>query len=238
LDDIFKSVLHKYSSFKRSNPVGFHLFISEAELFQLIESVRLQSDLDEIQKACQLVISIFDKFYEQAGGDGHQTLVEKTPSNLYYVDVILRSMSGAKVIEIIRDCRDVCSSFAARAKSEAWADKSTKSVSELWKRSIECGEKFRKSPEFRERIYLVRYEKLKTDTKDELQKILAFTELNCDDNLVDQIVRQTHISKYKRGEGRHVHKGVVGDWINRLSAKDIKIIEEIAGSTMKRLEYS
>lgn len=238
LDDIFKVILHEYHSFKRSKTVGLHRFISEGELLQLIESVRLQSDLNEIQKACELVISIFNKVYEQAGGDGHQTLVEKTPSNLSYVDVILRSMPEAKVIEVIRDCRDVRASFAAKAKSKAWADKSTQSVSEQWKKAIECGESFRKSPEFCERIHLISYEKLNHDTKGELKKILTFAELNCDDNLVDQIVQKTHVSQFKRGEGQHIYKGVVGDWINRLSEEDINTIKKIAGSTLERLGYS
>lgn len=236
-DDIIKSILNDYNSSKLSNQVGLHTIIGEVELSQLIDSVRLQSNLDDKQKACQIINSIFNKYYEQAGGDGRQTLVDKTPNHIFYVDVILRSMPKAKVIEIVRDCRDVRASFAAKAKLKPWADRSTESVSKLWKRSVECGEDLRKNPEFCERIHLVRYEKLKADTKGELQKILEFAELSFEDNLIDQIVRETHISNYKQGEGLHFYKGVVGDWVNRLSAEDIETIEKIAGSTMERAGY-
>jgi len=238
LDDILRSIVQEYNFFKQNKPVGLHKFISETELLQLIDSVKLQSDSNKNKMAYQLAISFFDKFYEQAGGDGHHTLVEKTPNHLYYVDVILDSMPEAKIIEIVRDCRDVRASYAAKAKSIKWADKSTETVSEEWVKSIECGERFRKLPIYSDRIHLVRYEKLKSDTRNELLNMLAFARLNHDDRLVDHIVRESHISKFKRGEGKHINKGVVGDWLNRLSAEDVKTIKSIAGSTMERLNYN
>lgn len=237
-DDIFRDILNRYNYFKTSKRVGLHHFINQTDFNKLVESARLRPDLNNYQKACHIITSFFDNYYMHERGSGRQLLIEKTPGNLYYVDVILQSMPEARIIEVIRDCRDVCASFLAKSKREAWATKSIKSISIQWENSIKCGEKYRSIKEFKDRIHLVRYEELRMDTNVELERILAFAKLNYDYRLVDEIAKKTHISNYKRGEGLHVYKGVVGDWVNRLQAEDIREINSIAGATMDRLGYT
>ena len=53
-----------------------------------------------------------------------------------YIDLILRQFPEAKGIEIIRDGRDVCVSYQARAKTKRWTRKSTKSIAKTWNKLI------------------------------------------------------------------------------------------------------
>ncbi len=237
LKDISTSIQNKYKYHKANKPVGLHPFISLTEFNELIDEVFSQLNLGYDQKACQLISSFLDYYYRMQGGDGKKVLVEKTPDNLFYLDVLLTSIQNAKIIEVIRDCRDVCASWLAKAKTKAWADKSIKAISEQWVKSIDCGRKYSEAEKFKNNIIQVRYEYLRHNTNTELKRILNFAQLDISENQINHIVNSTHISKYERGEGLHVYKGVVGDWANRLTKDEIATIHRFAGPTMRKLGY-
>ena len=155
-----------------------------------------------------------------------------------YIDVILNQFPEAKSIEIIRDGRDVCVSYQARAKEVRWAKQNTTNIAQIWKKAIEKGERAKAKPEIGDRLYSVRYENLHTHPQEELSKIFNFIGLDYDQILIDEIIDATDISKVKnKGEGKHIRKGSIGEWQTRLSPQDVAIWQELAGDTIAGLGY-
>ena len=113
-----------------------------------------------------------------------------------------------------------------------------KAIIPEWKRSIQLGNRFRADESLGDRIHLVRYEQLRTDTRSELEKVFEFAGLSYSDTLLDTIIEKTDIKNIKnKGEGLHVRKGAIGEWRSRLSATDIALWKELAGDTLARLGY-
>ncbi|MFE4107971.1 sulfotransferase family protein [Almyronema epifaneia] len=238
-EDLWQGALKYYDAYaSKQEKVGPHHAVSRADLAKYIQTVRTQyADLSQPEQAKQLVRLILDGYFAQHSEPRHRVLVEKTPINIKFVDVILNSFPEARVVEIIRDGRDVRASYQAFATSEAWARQSTAQVITNWKTCIHCGDRFRQDSAFRDRIHLVRYEELRRHTPLELQKILDFAQLDQQPSVVEQIIQATDISRQKdKGEGKLVNKGDIGTG-SRLSSQDLAIIDKIAGSTLQRLGY-
>ena len=250
-DDIWRGLLRTYEIYRKGNKIGLHFFVTYAELEQTISEVRALPDhllvelagevavKDDLIRAQELIKRIFDKFYHQNSKNG-QIFLEKTPRHLRYVGIILRQFPEAKVVEIIRDGRDVDVSHAARAtnKQERWARKKTEGMIRQWKRCIQLGERFRADVEIADRIHLVRYENLRSDTRNELEKLYEFAGLSFSGTQLDEIISKTDISQVKnKGEGKHVRKGAIGEWRTRLSPRAISLWQELAGDILSDLGY-
>jgi len=107
-----------------------------------------------------------------------------------------------------------------------------------WKRCIQLGERFRADVEIADRIHLVRYEQMRSDTRNELEKLYEFAGLSFSGTQLDEIISKTDISKVKKkGEGQHVRKGSVGEWRTRLSAREVALWQELAGDILSHLGY-
>ncbi|NEP04440.1 MAG: sulfotransferase [Okeania sp. SIO2G4] len=161
---LWQGIFKQYKIFQKSNEkLGLHNLVSYTELKELIAKVSSGSE-DDLIKVRTLNQLMFDRFFEKNGGTQKDILLEKTPQHLRYIDVILRQFPEAKSIEIIRDGRDVCVSYQARAKTKRWAKQSTITVAKIWKKAIETREKAKADLEISDRIYSVRYENLRTES--------------------------------------------------------------------------
>ncbi|MDJ1181357.1 sulfotransferase [Roseofilum sp. BLCC_M91] len=237
-DDIWKGILKNYRIYQSNKyPIGLDNLVNYSELKELMSKARSTSGND-ITNVKILIQLMFDQFFEKNRESGQDILLEKTPQHVRYIDVILNQFPEAKVVEIIRDGRDVCVSYQARGKTQYWANQSTESVIKIWKQAIRNGEKAKANPEISDRIYSVRYENLRTSPQEELTKIFDFVGLDYDQAFVDKIIDRTDISKIKnKGEDQHVRKGSIGEWKTRLSSEDIALWEELAGDMLSRLGY-
>jgi Sulfotransferase family len=235
--DLWRGILNEYLIYKQADRVGLHFLIDQTELKELMQQARQLPGSDQ-QQALVLIQLIFDHYFQHQGGQSTQILLEKTPLHVGYLQVILRQFPEAKVIEVIRDGRDVCVSRAARAQKAKWAKLSVQGTMKQWKRCIELGEKFRAMPEFADRIQSVRYESLIANQAQELQRMFTFAERAWDNQLIDQIITATDINRVAdKGEGNSVRSGTIGEWRQRLSAKDLETCYEIAGEALARLGY-
>lgn len=239
-NDLWRGVLKYYDAYaSKQEKVGPHHAVSRADLQKYIRTVRTHyADLKEPDQAKQLIRLVLDGYFSQHRQPCHQVLVEKTPINVKFVDVILNSFPEAKIIEIVRDGRDVRASYQAFATLEAWARQNTEQVIANWKTCIEYGDRFRQVDAFKNRIHRVRYETLRSQTTVELQKILDFAQIDQRPEVVEPIAQATDIKRQKhKGAGKLVNKGTVGAG-SQLSTTDLAIINEIAGTTLQRLGYS
>lgn len=236
-NDLWSGIFYNYEVCKKKEEVGLHFLVEYSELEKRVRDVRLLPT-EDVEKAKQAIGLLFDDFFYKKGGNKEKILLEKTPYHLRYVDVILHQFPEAKVVEIIRDGRDVAVSYMSRAKTKKWADKQMKEIIKDWKCSIKLGDRFRANESLRDRIHLVRYEQLRRDTKTELKKVFDFAELSYDETLIDRIIEKTDIKNIKKkGEGLQVRKGAIGEWRSRLSETDIALWKELAGDTLVHLGY-
>ncbi|MGB7487187.1 MAG: sulfotransferase [Phormidesmis sp.] len=235
--DIWRGILRNYQILNKEDSHGLRLLASYDTFKGLVQTEQSRPGSDQ-QKAEQVISDLFDLFFQQNGKVGH-TLLEKTPMHLRYVDRILQRFPEARVVEVIRDGRDVCASYQALAQQYAWADMGLPAVMRQWKSCIEQGDRWRSHTNLADRIHTVRYEALKAEPANQLQQLFNFADLSVTAQQVSEIVQMADIRNVSaKGEGQYVRKGIVGDWQNRLSAKDVETCEAIAGPQLTRLGYS
>jgi len=89
---------------------------------------------------------------------------EKTPANVFYFEDILRHFSGeVRLIEVVRDGRDVVTSHHPSRPGEFWMR------SKRWIDAVEAGGRLRDD----DRVLTVRYEDMVTDTETTFQRVCA-----------------------------------------------------------------
>ncbi|MEM9264219.1 MAG: sulfotransferase [Cyanobacteria bacterium P01_F01_bin.13] len=236
--DVWKSILKSYRIYQRNNDIGLHHLIDYQHLKTLMNQVRQGSgsDLDKAQKLIGLML---DHFFQKVGGQPHQSLLEKTPFHIKYADVILKNFPEAKIINIVRDGRDVCASLQARAKTKRWAEYDTRTIISQWERCIALSEKISLDPAFSDRIYSVKYEDLRQDVIPQLNQIYNFIDLAITPMELTQIAEACDIDNIKnKGLGQHVNKGSINNWKTELSQEHIDLWHQSAGETLDRLGYS
>lgn len=236
--DIWNSILRSYQIYQKNNDVGLHHLISFQELKSLISEVSQRSEAD-LDKAQLLIHLILDSFFEKAGGQPQQVFLEKTPFHIKYADVILKSFPEAKIINMVRDGRDVCASLRARSKAKQWARYDTQTIISQWKKCIHLSEKFASDPALKDRIYSVKYEALRQETLPQLGSVCDFMGLPTTPAELSQIVDSYNIEKVKnKGVGQHVNKGSINSWKHMLPQEHIELWHQSAGETLTRLGYA
>ncbi|MEM9819122.1 MAG: sulfotransferase [Cyanobacteria bacterium P01_D01_bin.6] len=233
--DIWRGILRDYQILNHPDSYGLHVLADYDDLKAFIKTVK---PCNELEQAEDLIAYLFELFLKRHGKSG-QTLLEKTPMHIRYADRILHRFPDARIIEVIRDGRDVCASYNALAQQQAWARVGTAGAIRQWKRCITWGEQFRAQTEFASRMQVVRYEALKADTVASLQLIFDFAQLDYTSKQISNIVAAADISRIKqKGEGQYIRKGIVGDWKHQLSEAEITLCQEIAGKQLRQLGYS
>ncbi|NEQ50119.1 MAG: sulfotransferase [Leptolyngbya sp. SIO3F4] len=236
--DIWNSILRSYQIYQKNNDVGLHHLISYPKLKNLITEVNKQSATD-LEKAQALIHLILDSFFEQAGGESDHIFIEKTPFHIKYTDVILEGFPEAKVINIVRDGRDVCASLQARAKNKRWASYDTKTIISQWEKCIHLSEKFLAEPTLKDRFYSVKYEAIRENTPFEIKRICDFIGLTVPPEELSQMIASCNIENIKnKGVGQHVNQGSVNSWKDILPQEQIELWHQSVGETLTRLGYS
>ncbi len=237
--DIWQGILREHQILNRPDSYGLHGLLSYGELRSLIKAIRAQVPETNrgLVQAEELIAAMFDRFFAQYGKPG-QAILEKTPMHIRYAEQILWRFPEARIIEVVRDGRDVCGSYNALAKQQRWARIGTAGAIRQWKQCVEWGELIRERPGLRDRVHTVRYESLKADPQRCLRQVFQFANLESNESQIEEIVKVTDISRIaKKGEGQYVWSGSVGDWKEQLSEAEVKLCHEIAGEQLIRLGY-
>ncbi|MEA5466590.1 sulfotransferase family protein [Leptothoe sp. PORK10 BA2] len=237
--DIWPGILRDYRILNRPDSNGLHSLVNYDELCRLVNAIRFEvlETNHGLNQAEELIAAMFDRFFERHGQPG-QTMLEKTPMHIRYGEQILWRFPEARIIEMVRDGRDVCVSYNALAQQESWARLGTAGAIRQWQQYVEWGEAIRARPSFQSRIHTVRYEALKADPERSLQQIFAFANLDWNAEQVEAIVAAADINRVaKKEKGQYVRSGSVGDWQDQLSGAELDLCDEIAGEQLVRLGY-
>lgn len=235
--DIWRGILRNY---RRLHQTDGHGLVSYGELKALIQLIR--ADIPETNRglvqAEELIAAMFDRFSERYVHPG-QTILERTPLHICYAEQILWRFPEARIVEVIRDGRDVCVSYNALAQQEGRTRLGTTDAIWQWKQCVEWGELIRNRPGLGARVYTVRYEALKADPQGCMGKLFEFANLSWDEQQIREIIKTADMGRGKnQGDGQDVKSGLVGGWKQHLSGADVAVCDEIAGEQLVRSGYA
>lgn len=205
-------------------------------LRRLIRAVESEMpDAERDTKVAHVFLRALERFYRRHDGEPGGALVEKTPSHLFHAEVLLERLPGARLIEIVRDGRDVCVSMD---HFQPWMPAKRRAQAREWRNYIEEGRRLAADPRFADRILTVRFEAMKADPEAEIGRMLEHAGLEATPEMCRRLREETRISKRKdRGEGELVRKGAVGDWRDEFSDEDVEIFREEAGEALESVGY-
>lgn len=176
-------------------------------------------------------------------GDNPKVVVENTPENLEFLPWIIDAVPEAFVLYIIRDPRSVWLSVYRSLQS--WMEPHTKGSFPrtlvqnmiLWRKYMDLSWEIQKSTgNYAE----IKFEDLKTNGPNELQRIFNWLDLPNDKKLCEQAFANTTIQKLKQkmpSPTGFFNKGLKDGWKKKLSNSEIRQIEYLVGSWMDELNY-
>jgi hypothetical protein len=218
--------------------VGLQRYVDRPTLCRLIREARVTHGAADLEAAEAVIAKCFDHFFFGHGGTAARVLVEKTPQHLFYADRLLSRFPEARIVEVIRDGRDVCVSLEDMAQRHFWPPADRRRQVETWLRYVSAGRGLAAQPQVADRVLTVRYEAAWAAPTDTLARVFAFAGLRAEPALVETIVAECTFARAPRtGPGRPRRKGTVGDWRNQFTAAEAQLFERLAGDTARALGY-
>jgi Sulfotransferase family len=232
-------VLHRHDLGEReARWVGLHWWLNRHDLLDSIEWAMTAGGLSAADAAEAVIESVFDTYFLSRGGTAREMLLEKSPGHLAYAEQILRRYPDARVVEVLRDGRDVCVSMQMQALSVSWPPEARRGQINRWARAARRGRALRSNPEFADRVHLVRYEELKREPELEIARLFEFTGLDAATEFLAEVADASDFRHHRStGAGRHTRRGEVGDWRNHFSAEDNALFAELAGDVFEAVGY-
>jgi len=196
---------------------------------------------------------ILNRIYSQFLDLTH-TIVIKEPMGIGASDIISKCMPHSKIIILLRDGRDVIDSQIDAIRDDtSWATIRTGTTPLDPNKIKETIEEYAKSwtslidnlmntyeNHAQDKLLLLRYEKLRRDTVEELQRIYKFLEIKIQKNEIENIVSRysfENIPASEKGSGKFTRFASPGKWKEDFNDSEKTIMEKIMGNTLRRLEY-
>lgn len=178
---------------------------------------------------------------------GKAVACEQTPGYLFYAEEILAAFPEARIVNMVRDPRDVllsqnnkwkrrflgARSIPLKEAVRSWANYHPLLIARLWVGCVRRARRFEAEPRFT----TLRFEDLVADPETEVRRLCDALGLGFEPEMLQ--VPQIGSSLVADAPGR---KGIArtraGSWRNgRLAASDVGFCEWVAGSEMRRLGY-
>lgn len=204
----------------------------------LINQYLLRKSLQQSKSGDEYCRLFFSSLVNRYNPDRY--LIEKTPTNVFYVDDIKRIFPRSKLISIHRDGRDVVVSDKHHLKRAYNTTESFSTMVNKWKNAMEA--EIRKVDKYN--IHQLSYEDLKLKPEKTIKALLCFLELDYDDELINSLNSGSSFKAMSGGRtagdedtSKFTRKGIVGDWRNSFSDDEVRIFSEIAGELLVKLGY-
>ena len=186
---------------------------------------------------------IFDVLAREAGKG---RWIEKTPSHIFRIDDILKVQPDARIVEVVRDPRDVLASKKTRrltvdtgrySKHTVRRKRFEKAYDALWdtltwKSAVRAG--LRAHQRYPDRVMTVRYEDLVTEPQLWLSKICDFCELEYRHEMLT-------LGPRNRADGQVRSGAIAADSVKRwpgvLSAGEVDVCQRVARDEMREHGY-
>ena len=188
---------------------------------------------------------VLARFLARGVGPEHGWVVEKTPSHVGSLEAIADLFPDARIVNVVRDLRDVLVSRRAGARDSwdatrrPWAARVRRPFALVtareWVTELERAEAARA----RLPVHDVAYEALHADPERELAALFAFCEIPADEALVREVVAANAFSRLPNtGFGEFRRAGRVGDWRTDLRRRDRLLAGAVAGRALTERGYT
>ncbi len=230
-------ILNRYEMGRRRQAwTGLYWWITRDQLLSIASTALAMHGVPAETVAQQCIRATFDYWYAAAAHTG-DVMVEKSPGHVAYGAQILEGFPEARIVEVVRDGRDVCVSLEKHAATMKWPPTRREAQIRLWTRAIEFGEQLQRHPLAPGRVIRVHYEDLSADSRRELTRLFAALDVAVPPDEIERIAATNDISARKVKAGGQRRKGVAGDWRNEFTADDIALFETLAGDIARRVGY-
>jgi len=231
-------IVHHYlMDRRRQRWAGLYWWVTRRQLTDIAAAALAEGASSPEQTAQRAIHAVFDTWYSEHARPG-QVLLEKTPGHIAYAHLILEEFADARIVEVMRDGRDVCVSLEKHAQTMHWPPTTRDAQIRMWKRCVEAGERLRLDPALGPRVFRVHYEDLRARPHRELSRLFEALDIAVTPTEIAEIVDVHDMSRVaRRSEGGHRRKGAVGDWRTELSAEDVARFDELAGELARRVGY-
>jgi hypothetical protein len=171
----------------------------------------------------------------------HRVVVEKSPTHLWSVELIMEIFPEARFICVERDGRDV--GVSVRAAANSWAPdwkrrfgRTLALTARGWQEAIDFAAEQRRS--LGDRFITVRYEDIQAEPRGEYRRMFDFCGLDYDDEFLNSVFGATDFGQnFQAGEDNFRRSGRVGDWRTKLSALDGLVFAAMGGEGLVRAGY-
>lgn len=175
--------------------------------------------------------------------------VEGTPSHVFFADVIGQAIPDARIVEVVRDARDVLASKKTMAKTadqNPKYDRQGRQIRNLafsfdpvldavsWKAAIRAGTKGQQ--QLAGRWHRIRYEDLVTDSWPVVESLCAFLGLTPDRDMLRVSGRGgAEWSKHRNSEG--IRQDSMGRWRKILDPREFATAQFVVRKELSSLGY-
>jgi LPS sulfotransferase NodH len=182
-------------------------------------------------------------------------LVIKEPNGSIGAPLLMQAMPESRMVFLIRDPRDVAASALDAAQEGGWLRQRMKNSPRVKARARIATEQPNTLVANRAKMYLqavsnsrdayeahegpkalVKYEELRAGTLGTIKRIYAGLGIPAEEKDLARVVEEhswENIPEDKKGSGKFTRKATPGGWREDLTAKQIKIVEEITAPIMK-----
>jgi omega-hydroxy-beta-dihydromenaquinone-9 sulfotransferase len=191
---------------------------------------------------------VFEAFlFHEAAASGGTIPCDQTPRNVFYIGDILGLYPEARVINMVRDPRDVLLSQKRKWKRRFLGARSIPlkealrsrinyhpiTISKLWNSSVSAADRFAGE----DRVLSVRFEDLLADPEAEVRRVCEFAGLSFDGRLLE-VPQVGSSSGRDRPEQRGIDTNKAGRWQNGgLSPTEVFLCQKVSGTPMKLHGY-
>ncbi|OYY94943.1 MAG: hypothetical protein B7Y41_05130 [Hydrogenophilales bacterium 28-61-23] len=176
---------------------------------------------------------------------GKRIACEQTPRNIFYAARILDMDESAKVIQLIRDPRAVIASQKNRWKRKklggsstpwsevlrVWMNYHPYTMAKLWVKAADAGEVLKGHPRFKQ----IRFEDLVSNPQTVIADLCRFIGVDFQDGMLNVPIVGSSQRRDQGKTGFSVES--VDSWRKSLDPAELWMIENTAGTPMKRYNY-
>ena len=224
-NEVVREVLHEFEDCKE-------FYTWEID----IKDVRKR--LENMTDSKRTLSNIFDELfctYAEKHSPKSKIWGDKTPMNTLYLDWLGPVFPQSKFIHIIRDGRDVASSYL---KMERYG--TILEAANRWINSIELAQSF--GSKIKEDYMEIRYEDLVTNTESEIQRVCDFLNIKYDSAMLDHTKQVGKLGDTDKSHHSNLSKPIssesIGKWKSNLSESDQESITKLLHKHLERLGYA
>lgn len=203
----------------------------------------LYQEINEVPKkkrSFQLIVDKIIQYYAQQHRITFDQWGDKSPSTIWFIEEVSRIYPTSKYIFLIRDGRDVVSSYFKGGEKAFGELAKIENAAENWKKSIENW-KWLKKKIRADQLLEVRYEELVSDPQETIQNLCDFLGYLYEPNMlnIENVVREraeTNRSHYQGLRNPINHKSI-GKWKETLNERQMATILPLIEKGLKAYNY-